>query len=110
ISQVGNFIPAQGEKVARVGMFRGCIMDILFNETNKSTVELLSTNGFEVVIPETQNCCGALHAHSGEQDLARKLARSNIRAFRDADVDYIVTNAGGCGALLSEYDHLLKDD
>lgn len=111
LERIGSFVyPAEGDPIGRVGMFSGCIMDVLFAETNVNTVKLLAKAGFEVVIPPAQNCCGALHAHSGEMDLARELARSNIRAFKEANVDVIVSNAGGCGALLVEYDHLLKDD
>nr|WP_224752595.1 (Fe-S)-binding protein [Metabacillus arenae] len=105
-----TLIPAKGEKIARVGMFRGCIMDVLFTETNMNTVNLLSEAGFEVVIPPTQNCCGALHAHSGELNIAKEMAKKNIKAFQEANVDYIVSNAGGCGALLVEYDHLLHEE
>ncbi|MBP1993270.1 (Fe-S)-binding protein [Paenibacillus eucommiae] len=105
-----DFYPAKGTPIARVGMFRGCIMDMLFTETNVNTVKLLSEAGFDVVIPKSQNCCGALHAHSGEMDLAEGLAQKNIRAFREANVDYIISNAGGCGAALIEYDHWLHDD
>lgn len=101
---------AQRPAVAKAGLFRGCIMDILFTETNVNTAKLLAEAGFDVVIPDAQTCCGALHAHSGETGTARELAQRNIRAFREAGVDYIVTNAGGCGALLVEYDHLLQDD
>ncbi|WP_420831163.1 (Fe-S)-binding protein [Paenibacillus artemisiicola] len=108
--QIGAFHPAKGERIATVGLFRGCIMDVLFTETNKHTVELLNEAGFDVVIPESQNCCGALHAHSGEQDGAKALAKRNIAAFKAAGVEWIVSNAGGCGALLVEYDHLLHDD
>lgn len=108
--QMGEYHPAKGETIARVGMFRGCIMDVLFTETNINTVKLLTEAGFEVVIPKAQNCCGALHAHSGQRDLAKDLARKNIQAFQYAEVDYIVSNAGGCGAILVEYDHLLNDD
>ncbi len=107
---LGTFIPAKGEKIATVGMFRGCLMDVMFTQTNIKTVKLLSEAGFDVVIPETQNCCGALHAHSGESDQAKMLAKNNIRAFQEAGVDYIVSNAGGCGAILIEYDHLLHDE
>nr|WP_240762291.1 (Fe-S)-binding protein [Paenibacillus thalictri] len=111
VQQLGRtIVPAVGEKIARVGMFRGCIMDVLFTETNVNTVKLLSECGFEVVIPDNQTCCGALHAHSGETGQAKELAKANIRAFREAGVDYIISNAGGCGALLVEYDHLLHDD
>nr|WP_239565878.1 (Fe-S)-binding protein [Paenibacillus sacheonensis] len=110
VEQIGAFHPAKGERIATVGLFRGCIMDVLFTETNKHTVELLNEAGFDVVIPESQNCCGALHAHSGEQDGAKALAKGNIAAFKAAGVDWIASNAGGCGALLVEYDHLLHDD
>ena len=110
VEQLGTYIPAKGEKIATVGMFRGCLMDVLFTETNIKTVKLLSEAGFDVVIPETQNCCGALHAHSGESDQAKALAKNNIRAFQEAGVDYIVSNAGGCGAILVEYDHLLHEE
>ncbi|WP_219839206.1 (Fe-S)-binding protein [Paenibacillus sp. R14(2021)] len=110
VEQIGAFHPAKGDRIATVGLFRGCIMDVLFTETNKHTVELLNEAGFDVVIPDAQNCCGALHAHSGEQEGAKSLARRNISAFEAAGVDWIVSNAGGCGALLVEYDHLLHDD
>lgn len=100
-------IPAAGAKVGRVGMFRGCIMDVMFASTNVNTVRLLRQAGFEIVIPEEQVCCGALHAHAGEMGDAKQLAGQNIWAFGEADVDYIASNAGGCGALLKEYDHLM---
>lgn len=108
--RVGTVIPAKGRVLGRVGLFSGCIMDVLFSETNVNTAHLLTEAGFEVVIPPAQGCCGALHAHSGELDQAHQLARRNIAAFKQADVDYIVSNAGGCGAMLVEYDHLLAED
>lgn len=97
-------------KKATVAFFTGCLMDTVFRETNDATIKLLQKAGCEVVIPQTQVCCGALHGHSGEKELAKKLAKQNIEAFEKENVDYIVTNAGGCGAFLSECDHLLKDE
>ncbi|MFY0545820.1 (Fe-S)-binding protein [Brevibacillus sp. H7] len=108
--ELGTIVPARGERKLRVGMFRGCIMDVLFQGTNVNTVRLLADAGCEVVIPPEQACCGALHAHSGEREQARALAKRNMAAFKEAGVDIIVSNAGGCGALLQEYDHLLKGD
>lgn len=108
--RIGVRHPAKGERIATVGLFRGCMMDVLFTETNIHTVDLLTEAGFEVVIPTGQNCCGALHAHSGEAAGARELAIGNIEAFREAGVDYIVSNAGGCGAIMTEYGHLLHED
>ncbi|TCZ76122.1 (Fe-S)-binding protein [Paenibacillus albiflavus] len=110
VEHLGTYYPAKGKPIATVGMFRGCIMDVLFTETNINTVKLLSEAGFNVVIPEAQSCCGALYAHSGELEQAKEHARNNIKVFQEADVDYIISNAGGCGALLVEYSHLLHDD
>ncbi|EGK07768.1 (S)-2-hydroxy-acid oxidase subunit F [Desmospora sp. 8437] len=110
VERTGTFIPAKGESRGRVGLFRGCIMDVAFAETNCNTAELLSAAGYEVVIPETQTCCGALQAHGGDEEQAKEQARANIRAFKDAKVDWIASNAGGCGAQLVEFPYLLRDE
>ncbi|PTM57713.1 (Fe-S)-binding protein [Desmospora activa] len=110
VERIGTVIPAQGKKRGRVGLFRGCIMDVVFADTNENTARLLAAAGYEVVIPPEQTCCGALHAHSGEEGEALELARHNIQTFRQADVDWIASNAGGCGAQLMETSYLLKDD
>ncbi|GGE49574.1 glycolate oxidase iron-sulfur subunit [Pullulanibacillus camelliae] len=96
--------------VKRVAFFAGCLMDTMFLTTNDATMKLLQMAGCDVVNPQTQACCGALHGHSGELAGARDLAKRNIQAFEDLQVDAIVTNAGGCGAFLVDYDHLLKDE
>ncbi|MFN2746503.1 MULTISPECIES: (Fe-S)-binding protein [Bacillus] len=105
-----DHLPPLGGHKKRAAFFSGCLMDTLFLDTNMATIKLLQMAGCEVVIPDRQACCGALHGHSGEKDLAVQLAKRNIQAFEALDADYIVTNAGGCGAFLSEYDHLLKSD
>lgn len=94
----------------RVAFFKGCLMDTMFLETNKSSISLLQKIGCSIVVPDTQNCCGALHGHSGEKNKAKELAKKNIMAFESENIDYIITNAGGCGAFLHDYFHLLKDD
>jgi glycolate oxidase iron-sulfur subunit len=105
-----HLLPAIGERKKRAAFFSGCLMDTLFLDTNMATIELLRLAGCEIIIPEQQTCCGALHGHSGEKSEAILLAKRNIQAFEDSNADFIITNAGGCGAFLKEYDHLLKDD
>jgi glycolate oxidase iron-sulfur subunit len=90
-------------------LFKGCVGEGLFARINRATERVLSVNGFNVEIPRDQVCCGALHAHAGDLEGARNLARRNIRAFADSDAP-IVTNAGGCGAMLVSYGHLLHDE
>ncbi|WP_243292204.1 (Fe-S)-binding protein [Bacillus sp. FJAT-47783] len=103
-------IQTKNKPLKRVAFFTGCLMDTMFRETNNATIKLLQLAGCEIVIPPSQNCCGALHGHSGEKELAKDLAKQNIEAFENLQVDYIILNAGGCGAFLCEYDHLLGND
>lgn len=98
------------EKKTTVAFFAGCLMDTMFQETNRNTIELLERLGCDVVIPKGQQCCGALQGHSGEMDRARRNAKVNLEAFDLEGIDYIVNNAGGCGAFLSEYDRLFESD
>ncbi|EOP41621.1 (Fe-S)-binding protein [Bacillus cereus] len=105
-----EFLPAEVAKKKQVALFTGCLMDTMFLETNNATMKLLQLAGCDIVIPKTQSCCGALHGHAGEKSGAKELAKRNIEAFEDLNIDYIITNAGGCGAYLVDYDYLLKDD
>ncbi|MGB9751737.1 MAG: hypothetical protein C0183_11830 [Roseiflexus castenholzii] len=102
--------PAVGERRGRVAFVIGCIQEAFLAPVNQATRRVLRRNGFEIVTPMAQTCCGAAHAHVGELDAARALARRNIDAFLAEDVMAIIVNAGGCGLALKEYPHLLKDD
>lgn len=93
-----------------VGVLRGCVQAGLFRRVNEATVRVLEANGRVVVPVAGQGCCGALHAHSGDLEGARRLARVNIAAFEAAGVDRVVVNAAGCGAAMKEYGHLLEGD
>ena len=93
---------------ASVLMFKGCVGEGLFARVNRATERVLQANNFAVEMPTNQVCCGALHAHAGDLEGARELARQNIEAF-DADAP-IITNAGGCGAMLTTYVHLFEND
>ena len=106
----GKVFPAKGKRKARVAFFAGCVMDALMSRINRQTIELLTLAGLEVVVPKGQTCCGALHAHQGYTGQAKELARKNIEAFEATGADYYVNNAGGCGAMLKEYAHLLRED
>ena len=101
---------AIGQRRGRVAMLRGCVMGSVFGDTNSATARVLALNGVEVVAAPEQTCCGALHAHAGERERARDLARRNIAAFEHAAVDAVIVNAAGCGAAMKEYGWLLKDD
>ena len=95
--------PARGERRARVALLSGCVQQVLTPEINRATVDVLTNNGVEVVIPTRQGCCGALSMHTGAADQARGLAKRNFDAFDLNDVDAVVTNAAGCGSGMHEY-------
>lgn len=109
-SRFPQFHPAKGAKKYTIAFFTGCVMDAMFRKVNQLSIKLLTEVGCDVFVVENQTCCGALHAHAGELDESKILAKRNIAAFEQAEADFIVNNAGGCGAMLVEYDHLLSDE
>lgn len=102
--------PAAKPKLKRMALLTGCAQSVAFAHVHEATINTLQINGCEVVLPVGQECCGALHAHGGEIEGARALARQNIDALEAANPDTIVVNAAGCSHHLKEYAHLLKDD
>jgi glycolate oxidase iron-sulfur subunit len=100
----------QGEVKLRAGFLTGCVMSVLFSETNDATIRSLLRNGVEVHIPGAQACCGALHTHNGAVSDGKEMARHNIDVFKGLNVDVIVVNSAGCGSAMKEYGHLLHDD
>jgi glycolate oxidase iron-sulfur subunit len=94
----------------RVSLFLGCVQDVLFPQTNAATGRVLAAHGCRVECPVGQLCCGALHAHAGDLETARSLARRNLDAFASAEGALVAVNAAGCGAHLKRYGELLADD
>jgi glycolate oxidase iron-sulfur subunit len=88
-----------------VALMTGCVQDLWFREVNRATARVLARNGWRVVVPSGQACCGALAAHNGRLTTARRLARRNLEAF--AGVDHVIVNAAGCGAHLQGYGELI---
>jgi glycolate oxidase iron-sulfur subunit len=101
---------AIAKKRGRIGMLIGCVQQVFFSHVNAATARVLSAEGFDVNIPPSQPCCGALMIHSGLEDQAAAMARNLIALFEAANVDTIVINAAGCGSTMKEYGHLLRDD
>jgi glycolate oxidase iron-sulfur subunit len=113
--QLAEVLPAEGKRRARVALFIGCASDVFFPQTTLATTRVLQRNGCEVIIPRDQVCCGALHYHAGREEQALRFARQNRDCFvtsfgaTSGEVDAIVVNAAGCGAMLKDYGHLLAE-
>ena len=98
------------EPRSRVALLGGCVMALTNGPTMEATMRVLKRNGVKVIVPEGQVCCGALNVHAGERESAQKMARKNIDAFLNANVDAVITVSGGCGTQIKEYGELLADD
>jgi glycolate oxidase iron-sulfur subunit len=106
---------AKGEKQASVGMLTGCVMPVMLTQVNESTARVLARAGCEVAAPKSQNCCGAMHAHTGAMDEAKRLAKRNMEAFEAWEAEHgpleaIIVNAAGCGSALKEYPQWFHGD
>ncbi len=105
-----EIVPAKGERRGRAGLLTGCVQRFFFSHVNYATARVLSENGYEVVIPRDQECCGSLLVHEGEREQAKQMARKTIDIFERAAVDVVVVNAAGCGSVMKEYRELLHGD
>ena len=94
----------------RVALLTGCVQDLVYADVNRDTADVLLANGCTVDTPPVQPCCGSLHAHNGDLDTARQLARRMIDLLPPSQYDAIISNAGGCGSHLRRYGPLLADD
>ncbi len=99
--------PASETRRARVALLTGCAQSVLDPDINTATIDVLTRNGVEVVVPPSQSCCGALSWHVGNLPKAQEFAIKNLKSF-PADVDAIITNAAGCGSGMDEYHLILK--
>lgn len=104
--ELPRVLPPEGPKRARVALFTGCVADAMFHHVHRATARVLQKNGCEVVIPEKQVCCGAIHYHSGSGVPALEMAEQNERVFSAEDVDAVIVNVAGCGSMLKDYGHM----
>ena len=100
--------PAEGERVGTVAFFTGCVMNSMLGSINRSSVRLLNAAGYDVVVPKGQVCCSALANHAGLRDTAVEAAKRNIAAFSAPNIEAVLINAAGCGAMLKEYSHIAE--
>jgi glycolate oxidase iron-sulfur subunit len=100
-------IPATGSRRGVVGLLTGCVQSVFFSRVNSATARVLAAEGFEVVVPRGQGCCGALSGHAGRRSESARLAKQTIDTFKSAGVERVVVNAAGCGSAMKEYALLL---
>jgi len=102
--------PAEGTRRGRVALLEGCVQSVVFGAHNRATARILALNGWEVVVPPGQGCCGALNAHGGDHARAVEMAKRTIDAFAPLRAEAVVVNTSGCGAHMKAFGRLLADE
>lgn len=103
--EIFEITPASGAERGTVGFFLGCVMSLIFSDASRATIQLLASLGYRVITPKNQVCCGAPNMLGGDLAGLQAAARTNIEIFAGYDLDFIVTDCGGCGAELKKYEH-----
>jgi glycolate oxidase iron-sulfur subunit len=101
---------AEGARRGRVALLTGCVQSIVFGAHNRATARVLARNGWDVVAPAGQGCCGALNAHGGDHARAIAMAKATIATFEAAQVEAVVVNTSGCGAHMKAFGALLASE
>jgi len=106
-----KYTPARGQKRGTVALVAGCVQRVFFPGVNAATIRVLAAEGFDVIVPADQGCCGALSLHVGRDDEARGFATALVDRFGDVDaLDAVIINAAGCGSTLKQYAELLTTE
>lgn len=106
----------------QVVMLRGCVQPALRPHIDAATARVLDACGVRVQIESQAGCCGALHAHLGDEDKAKAAMRRNVDAWwpwvsgsggkmpARVRAEALIVNASGCGAMIKDYGRWLADD
>ena len=98
------FSQTDAKDAKEVSLFEGCFGTALESSTQVATRRLLDLCGYKVNVPREQGCCGAIAAHDGNLEGARRCHKTNLTAFKDEEV--IVTTASGCAVQIESLEGL----
>ena len=103
--------PASAPRRGRVALLLGCVQRCFDPSVNTATVSVLQANGFEVVLPPDQGCCGAVSHHQGEMELTRQLASALVDSMNaiEGELDAVLVAASGCGHTMKAYGEILQN-
>jgi len=102
------------EHARKVLMLTGCVQPSMSPNINSATARVLDACGIQTVVAAQAGCCGALKFHLNDQTGGAAQMRVNIDAWwpwvERGEVEAIVMNASGCGVMVKDYGHVLRDD
>lgn len=94
-------------------LLNGCVQPALIPAIDAATSRVLDALGVQTIIANESGCCGAIDYHMNAHDAAREKMRRNIDAWWpliESGAEAVVINASGCGAMVKDYAHALRDD
>ena len=103
----------KAQHARKVLMLAGCVQPAMLPNINTATARVLDAAGIQTIVAPKAGCCGAVKFHLNDQDGSMVQIRANIDAwwpFVEQGVEAIVMNASGCGVMVKDYGHVLKDD
>ncbi len=100
-----EFYPAIGIQKQTVGLFLGCVQEFFDSSSLKDSIRVLNHLGIGVYVPSDQQCCGAMHLHSGDKQLADLLYRQNREAFEHYNIDTVLSLSSACTVTLMEQEN-----
>ena len=103
----------QTQHQRRMLVLEGCVQPLTAPATNAAAARVLDKLGISLLSAAEAGCCGAMHQHLAAPAAARDLMRRNIDAWWphiEQGIEAIVISASGCGAMVKDYAHALKDD
>jgi glycolate oxidase iron-sulfur subunit len=109
LGKAGTYSPTQKPK-GRVALLRGCVQSVLDPNINAATIRLLTRLGYEVVVTDSNTCCGSITHHMGKEASALASAKHMIDQWTKANVDHIIITTSGCGVTIKDYGHMLRLD
>ena len=110
-AELPAYTQARGVRRGAVALVAGCVQRVFFPNVNAATIRVLAAEGYDVIVPAEQGCCGALSLHVGREDEAERFAAALVDRFGDLEsIDAVIINAAGCGSTLKQYAELLDDE
>ena len=105
----------------KVLLLKGCVQPAMLANIDAATARVLDAAGIQSVVASSATCCGAVKFHLNDHEGGMRHMRANIDAWWPyiegqggqggaPQVEAILINASGCGVMVKDYGHVLRDD
>ncbi len=99
----------------KVLLLKGCVQPSMLPNIDSATARVLDAAGIQSVVAKSATCCGAVKFHLNDHEGGKAQMRANIDAWwphldGSSPVEAILMNASGCGVMVKDYGHVLRDD